>query len=141
MISGSAASVLELVQTPLHSPQTSTWFPPKLWRWRKRHHPFRLCSGFRRNSDQPGQHYNGGGLTPSLLDLFSGASATIKGKGGKDIITIGDKSELQASSQILGNAGADSITIDGIFIDSNVTVGGGSGNDTITLTATGLPRS
>jgi len=80
---------------------------------------------------------NGGGADTLTVDLFSGASATIKGKGGKDIITIGDKSELQASSQILGNAGADSITIDGIFsADSNVTVGGGSGNDTITLTAT-----
>lgn len=79
---------------------------------------------------------NGGGAD-TLSIVFTGASATIKGKGGKDVITVGQLSELGASSQILGNAGADSIVINGKFsADSNVTVGGGSGNDTIELSAT-----
>ena len=76
---------------------------------------------------------NGGGADTLLINAFTGGSATVKGKGGKDVITFTD-SQLQASAQILGNAGADSITIDEIGSGSNATIGGGSGNDTIVMT-------
>jgi hypothetical protein len=76
---------------------------------------------------------NGGGAD-TLMISFTGDSAVIKGKGGKDVITV--SGELNASSQVLGNAGADNITIDAILsADGAATIGGGSGNDTITLTA------
>jgi hypothetical protein len=76
---------------------------------------------------------NGGGAD-TLMIAFTGGSAVIKGKGGKDVITV--SGELNASSQVLGNAGADNITIDGILsADGAATIGGGSGNDTITLSA------
>jgi hypothetical protein len=76
---------------------------------------------------------NGGGNDTLQLSI-TGASATIKGKGGADVITI--SGELNASSQVLGNAGADNITIDAILsADGAATIGGGSGNDTITLSA------
>jgi len=79
---------------------------------------------------------NGGGAD-TLSFKATAASASIKGKGGKDVITIENGSQLEASSQVLGNAGADSIVLDDTFgADSNVTIGGGSGNDTLVFTAT-----
>jgi len=78
---------------------------------------------------------NGGG-NDTLTLAFTGASSTVKGKGGADLITLQGAGELNASSQVLGNAGADSIIIDAtISADSNVTIGGGAGNDTIVLTS------
>ena len=96
---------------------------------------------FSSNAEQAAVLFNGdsgvnGGGADTMTLAFTGASATVKGKGGKDLITLQGAGELNASSQVLGNAGADSIVIDAtISADSNVTIGGGSGNDTIVLTA------
>lgn len=81
---------------------------------------------------------NGGGADTIIFsgvagDASVGDSATVRGKGGADVIsitgTIGD------SARIEGNAGADNITIKGL-VSTSTFVGGGSGNDTITISGT-----
>jgi hypothetical protein len=71
---------------------------------------------------------NGGGAdTITINSELTGA--IVKGKGGKDIITM--SGVAGTGSQILGNAGADSITIKVSITETGNLVGGGSGNDTI----------
>jgi hypothetical protein len=74
---------------------------------------------------------NGGGADTITFASGLGTDSTIRGKGGKDVISLG--SVLGASSQVLGNAGADSIGITKGISGAAVLIGGGSGNDTITM--------
>ena len=71
---------------------------------------------------------NGGGAdTITISTELTGA--IVKGKGGKDIITM--SGAAGTGSQVLGNAGADSISIAVGVTESGILVGAGSGNDTV----------
>jgi hypothetical protein len=74
---------------------------------------------------------NGGGNDSITFSTGVGEDSTIKGKGGKDIISLVDMNGV--SSQVLGNAGADSIALSKGISGGVVEIGGGSGNDTITM--------
>ena len=76
---------------------------------------------------------NGGGADTLKLTTIAGANNTIKGKGGKDVLTF--SAEIGTTARIEGNAGADKITLSAIVGNDALFVGGGSGNDTIALTA------
>jgi hypothetical protein len=75
---------------------------------------------------------NGGGADTISINVLD--DATIKGKGGKDRITV--TGVVGTGTQVLGNAGADRIDVDGVAGSGNL-IGGGSGNDSITLSAFG----
>lgn len=67
-----------------------------------------------------------------LIDLANSVTGlSVKGAGGNDTLEISGAAQ---SSFFAGNAGNDSIFIDGAWA-SDATVGGGSGNDTIVLSA------
>lgn len=79
---------------------------------------------------------NGGGvdtinITVGSDDVALAASATIKGKGGADEITVGGS--IGNSARIEGNAGADAIILSGAIAGDMAFIGGGSGNDTLTF--------
>jgi hypothetical protein len=75
---------------------------------------------------------DGGGNDTITFDGGQFSGVTVKGKGGKDVITTVDGGDMSDSARIEGNAGADVITISGMTSTGNF-IGGGSGNDTITL--------
>ena len=75
---------------------------------------------------------DGGGADTITIDGGQFSGATVKGKGGKDVITTVDGGDVSDSARIEGNAGADIITISGMTSTGSF-IGGGSGNDTITL--------
>ena len=79
---------------------------------------------------------NGGGAdTISFEGILSGS--TVRGKGGKDVITVSGVSDGNAS-EILGNAGADVINVTGGMAGSAQLLGAGSGNDTIFFSGASL---
>jgi hypothetical protein len=75
---------------------------------------------------------NGGGADTIT---FEGrlSSSTINAKGGKDVINVVTGGVVGTGSKVLGNAGADVITISGNVAGSANLIGGGAGADTITL--------
>ena len=81
---------------------------------------------------------NGSNSNADVIDLSTETGMNgfvLKGRGGSDTINI---SGLQASSQVQGNDGADSITLSGDGTYANgLEVGGGQGDDTILLAGSG----
>jgi len=77
---------------------------------------------------------NGGGA--DTITFEGGLSgSTINAKGGKDVITVATGGVNGTGSKVLGNAGADVITISGDIAGSANLIGGGAGADTITISA------
>jgi hypothetical protein len=84
--------------------------------------------GFEINGDTTA---NGGG-NDSITYVGQLSGSTIKGKGGADTITV--LGIAATGSEVLGNAGGDVINIGtGAFAGASHLVGGGSGNDQITM--------
>jgi hypothetical protein len=75
---------------------------------------------------------NGGGADTITFE-GSLSSSTINAKGGKDVINVVTGGVNGTGSKVLGNAGADVITISGNVAGSANLIGGGAGADTITL--------
>ena len=70
-----------------------------------------------------------GGLVAAASSQIVGP--IVKGQGGADIITLSGVAEVgsAANAEVYGNAGGDTISLDGVF----GVVNGGNGNDVVTL--------